>query len=231
MKFILTKLLSILALLVLGLSNADSQTLNWGSPFSESFTSNLADSQGNALNDTYTFEIGTFGDGFNPNAANAADWYTHWKAFDAASFSEGTFDPATGYVTATADMNPSGFSTSPDATSNTFNFSGLEAFLWVRNSNSPGTNSEWALVRAGSWTFPTADPECCPSEFPVNWSVSDLTSEVPVYGGQGGIQGDGVHSVSGSYFIQTYTFAAVPEPSAVLMIGMAALALARRRRS
>src|SRR6476660_4869187 len=107
MKFPPTKLLLALALFALGLSKADSQTLNWGSPFSESFTSNLADSRGNSLDDTFTFEIGTFSDGFNPNASNAADWYAHWKAFDAASFSEGTFDPATGYVTATADMNPS----------------------------------------------------------------------------------------------------------------------------
>lgn len=229
MKFTLSTLLLTLALLLLGQSSVHSQTLIWGSPQSPDFTSRLTNSNGFVLDDTYVFEIGSFDNSFNPTASNAADWSTNWRAFDAASFAEGTYNPVTGYVTATADMNPFGFSNSPQATSGTFSFAGLEAYLWVKNSNAPGPNTEWALVRAGSWTFPAADPLCCPSALPVVWSVSDLTNEVPVFGSQGGLEGGGERTVlSPTSYVQTYTF--VPEPSAALLMGMAALLLTRRRR-
>lgn len=230
MKFTLPKLLLTLALLLLGISTARSQTLVWGSPLSPDFSSKLSDSTGNPLDETFVFELGSFDNGFSPTVSNTAEWATNWKVFDAASYSEGTYDPVTGYVTDTADMNPSGFSNSPQSSSATFSFAGLQGYLWVKNSNSPVQGTEWALVRAGSWTFPAADPECCPSALPVKWSVSDLTNEVPVFGGQGGIEGGGERSVlSPSSYIQTYTF--VPEPSATLLLGIGALLLTRRRRS
>lgn len=229
MKFTLPKLLLTLALMLFGLSSVHSQTLNWISPFSPDFTSRLADSKGNALDSTFTFEIGTFKDGFTPEFSNAAEWYDQWVAFDAASYNEGTYDPVTGYVTGTAQMNALGQSTSPDATSSTFSFAGLQAYLWVRNATGPDVNSEWALVRANSWTFPAADPNCCGSSLPVNWSVSDLSNEIPIIGAQNGIEGSGARQVfSPSSYLQTYTF--VPEPSCTLLMGMAALLLARRRR-
>lgn len=230
MKFTLSKLLLTLALLLLGISTARSQTLNWGSPIHRDFSSHLSDSSGHPLDETFVFELGSFDNGFDPTASNTSQWAANWKVFDAASYLEGTFDPITGYVTATADMNPSGFSNSGQVTSPTFSFAGLQAYLWVKNSNSPVEGTEWALVRADAWTFPAADPGCCPTEHPIAWSVSDLTNETPVWGGQEGIEGDGVRSVfsPGSY-IQTYTF--VPEPSSTLLIGLGALLLTRRRRS
>lgn len=235
MKFILPKLLLMLALLMLGHSLARSQTLVWGSPMSPDFTSRLSDSEGNPLDDTFVFEIGTFDGGFEPTTQNVATWATNWRAFDAASFAEGTYDPATGYVTGTADMNPSGFSNSPDASSGSFSFAGMQAYLWVRNSSSPVPGTQWALVRATNWTFPAADPECCPGQLPVVWSVSDLSNEVPVFGGQQGIEGGGYRSVlSGTSYLQTHTFqgySVVPEPSSFLLAGFGAWLLARRRRN
>ena len=228
MKSPFAKLLLSCLLIVSGLMQAHSQTLNWGS----AVFSNLADSKGNALNDTFVFEVGTFQAGFTPDATNAAQWWSNWKIYDQANaqgVDNHSFNSSIGYFTSTADMNPNGTSSSPFTNSSTFSFSGLEGYLWVRNSTGPALQSEWALVHASGWTFPTADPACCPSDLPVEWSLSDLSNEIPKYGSQGGINGDGYHTVTGTYTLQTFSF--VPEPSAALLLGIGALLLGRRRRS
>lgn len=232
MKPPFAKLLLSCLLIAFGLMQAQSQTLNWGS----ALFSDLVDSKGNTLDETYVFEIGTFDPGSDPNfvpdSSNIGEWFSRWRVFDQAN-SQGvlnnSFDPGLGYFTSTVDMNPDGTSGSPYANSGTFNFSGLEAYLWVRNATGPTKTTEWALVRASSWIFPTADGDCCPGGLPTEWSLSDLDGETPVYGSQGGIDGDGFHTVTGNYTLQTFTF--VPEPSTTLLLGITALLLGRRRRS
>ena len=197
-----------------------SQTLDWGS---EVF-SDLVNSEGQVLDNTFIFEIGAFTDGFTPDENNVQDWVTNWRAFDRAAY-----DSFFGYFTSTVQMLDDGTSASPHASSGAPSFEGLNGYLWVRNSDSPEEGTEWFLARADSWVFPNAIPGCCDNEIPFQWSVSDLElTNVPVWGSQGGTSGAGEYTTTGPHSLQTFTF--VPEPSSLAMAGMAACLLLRRRR-
>jgi hypothetical protein len=110
-------------------------------------------------------------------------------------------------------------------------FQGMEAFIWVRNDTTPGPDTEWFLARQtvnpGSWVFPAIADPCCPNGEVTEWSISDLDTEDPVWGNQGGHLGGGEYSVTGSYDLQTHV---VPEPGTWLF-GLAGTAFLLLRRS
>lgn len=216
---VISALLSTVVLTAYGY-RAQAQTLEWGS---EVF-SDLADSDGHALDNTFVFELGTFETGFVPDETNVNLWFENWLAFDRA-----TFSPLNGYFTSTVNMQDDGTSDSPYLTSGAPSFEGLSAYLWVRNDDNPAPGSEWLLTRADSWVFPDAVPGCCANGVPTQWSISDLDGgDVPLWGSQGGVTGFGEKSATGPYELQTYTF--VPEPSSVTLAGLAGCLLLRRRR-
>lgn len=203
---------------LLAAGSGHGQTLDWGS---EVF-SDLVDSQGDTLDSVFVFELGAFVDGFVPDETNVGLWHQNWMVFDQASY-----NASLGYFTSTVTMNDDGSSSyNPSSIS----FEGLSAYLWIRNSTDPVEGTEWLLARAASWVFPNAVPGCCDNEPPLQWSVSDLaTTDVPVWGNQGGIEGAGHYTVTGNYTLQTYTF--IPEPSSGVLLLFSAAMLMRRRRA
>jgi hypothetical protein len=204
---------------------APGQTLDWGSPVA----TDIVDSQGNPITNLFVIEIGAFVDGFTPDETNVNDWFSNWRIFDAA-----TYNPTLMYFTSVASMNDDGTSTSPHSTAG-FSFEGLDAFLWIRRGDTPVEGNEWLLTRAVSsdpsatWEFPDAVPGCCDNEPNLQWSVSDLDGDdIPGWGSQGGVHGDGIYTVTGGYTLQTYTF--IPEPSSLAFVALSAAMLLRRRR-
>ena len=218
-------ILSILAFACLaGVPRLAAQQLNWGSTVGALDGSTIVDSTGAALDNTFVFELGAFLDGFTPDESNVDDWITNWRVFDQAAYNSGDI-----YFTGTANMLDDGTSDSPDQTSGAPSFEGLQAYIWIRNSDLAEEGSEWLLTRADSWTFPTATPGCCDNQGVVEWSVSDLDSgDIPVWGNQGGYEGGGSYTTTGPYTLQTYTF--VPEPSSLLLAAVSGLLVFRRRR-
>jgi PEP-CTERM motif len=200
-------------------SSSLSQTLDWGS---EVF-SDLVDSEERPLDETFIFEVGAFEIGFVPDANNVAQWSSNWQVFDRAIYNQ-----ENGYFASTAHMLDDG--TSDSNPPGGLSFEGLSAFIWVRNGDDPIVGTEWLLTRASNWVFPSANPGCCDNELQLQWSVSDLgtNGETPIWGGYDGVQGGGVFTNTGTHTLQTHTF--VPEPSSLLMLALAGVFMARRRR-
>jgi hypothetical protein len=197
------------------------QTLNWGS----AVFSDLVDSNGNTLDNTFVFEIGAFRDDFVPDDSNTGDWISHWQAFDTAAYNE-----SSGYFTSTATMDNSGFREGSTPSPGTISFEGLNAYMWIRNSDTVGETAEWMLARAGDWVFPAPDTDCCGNGLPIEWSTSDLTPTiVPVWGTQGGVAGGGLITTTGVYTLQTATFIPEPSPSMFSLLFAVVILLRRRR--
>ena len=193
---------------------AKAQTLNWGSLA----YSDLVDSKGDSLDNSFVFELGAFDPIFTPETSNIDDWFANWRVFDTATYNAGN-----GVFTGTAQIQ--------DVPGYASLFEGLEAYVWVRNGTSPGPDTEWFLARKSvdpeSWVFPSIDPGCCPNGEVTQWSVSDLGNENPVWGNQGGHLGGGDYEVTGPYDIQTHV---VPEPSALLFGVLGVVSTLHRRR-
>lgn len=211
MKFPIAKLSCFI--FALAAAKAHSQTLNWSSLTQ----SEIVDSGGNPLDNSFVFELGAFASGFVPDETNIDSWETQWRVFDTAAYS---YSPGQlGYFTGTQDaQSVAGYSSM---------FAGLKAYIWIHNN----TETEHFLASTSSdvWRFPLLVPGCCPNGEGPTWSVSDLNSDDPVWGGQLGNEGFGDHFVSGPFDIQTYV---VPEPSSSLltMVGLGLTVLRRRRK-
>lgn len=205
-------------LMMLAVSGLHAQTLDWGNDV----FGDVVDSSGNPLGNGYLFELGAFDAGFIPDETNIHEWVGHWNVFDRAAF-----NPSIGYFASSVQMLPDGTSDSPYFSEGSGSFEGLNAYLFVRNSDLAGPLSEWMLARAANWVFPVAD-DCCPGDLSIEWSLADLGDETPVFGSQQGNTGAGEVSVPGHHDLQTHTF--VPEPAAALLWAAGFLAAAARRR-
>lgn len=187
------------------------QTLNWASPV----FSQIVDSQGEALDASFTFELGVFTPGFTPEETNLADWASNWLALDQADY-----NPSIGYFTASLFL--------PDVPQYAELFAEKQAYLWVRNGTTIGGGTEWFLASASNWTLPEAFTGCCGNDIPLEWSVTDLGTTTPDYGTQNGEEGPGEIVQSGVFSLQTATV--IPEPGPIALIAMATLVLQGRRR-
>ncbi len=200
--------------ILLGAASARSQTLNWSSLTG----STIVDSQGAPIDqNTYVFELGAFEAGFTPEESNLSEWIANWRVFDTSAYA---YDQttSTSYFTGTENVQ--------NVPAYVSMFQGLSAYLFVRNN----TNTEFFLARPSNpnaWKFPLLDPGCCPNGEVTTWSVSNLTTDTPIWGTQGGVEGGGIGTF-GNYDLQTY---AVPESSTslLLIIGGSWLLVRRRR--
>lgn len=213
------------AVCMAAITPSEAQTLNWGGEFGDVLT----DSEGNLLDETFTFELGAFVTGFVPSEHDVTEWIANWRMFDTADF-----NAEDGYFTGQAFILNDVTSSNPSAS--TGNFAGLDAYLWIRDNDLPVEGSEWLLVRSGgvddAWTFPLVGGDCCDTEV-IEWSITDLdsgtTPDMPEWGRQGDARGAGEYTIntSGTSNLQTFTF--VPEPSTALLAAIAGLGLALRR--
>ncbi len=195
---------------------AHSQTLNWSSLTG----SDIVDSGGSPLDNSFVIELGTFDPTFVPDETNIDHWGDYWRVFDVADYS---YSPLSGgYFTGTQDVQ--------DVTDYASMLAGLSAYIWIYND----TKSEHFLASSSdkmgvpNWEFPALDPGCCPNGEVTTWSVSNFQNDVPVWGSQGDNHGGGEYSAPGPFDIQTHV---VPEPASALlaMLGFS-FALIRRRR-
>lgn len=206
-------ILKLVALLLAFGSSARSQTLDWGSLTQ----STIVDSQGAPLDNTFLFQLGTFDVDFTPTQSNLGEWSANWHTFDTAAYSN---DPINlGYFTGTENVQ---------TVSDYVNmFQGLQAYLWIRNT----ADTEYLLATTSSekWTFPDLNPDCCPNGEVIQWSVSDLGTDAPIWGSQLDNHGGGTYDGSGGpYDLQTHV---VPESgTSMLALLGGCLALIRRRR-
>lgn len=221
------KLLMVVCSLVIGQRSA-AQTVNWG----DTMFSDLVNSKGQALDSSYTVEIGAFASNFVPDQSNVTQWSSYWRGFDGTTINgieTPVDDGITGYFTSSVQMQAGGTSSNSAYPSLGLNFQDLQAYMWIRKGTDAQPGSEWLLARASTWTFPTYQG-CCSNNPPTEWSVSDLAAEnvVPVFGKQGDLAGAGTATDTGTHTLQTFTF--VPEPSAALLVVFGGLCLVLRRR-
>lgn len=231
----------ITALLLFGLTTisptAKATTIDWGTYIGS--TSYLFDSDGANLDDSFFFELGSFG-GFTPTEANMTDWAANWKPFDRAE-APTTWISASGIVASSAVLETD-FTTSNTNLSqlNTF-AAGEQAYIWVYKdfagnpspSPSYSSNLQWALVTndatdgnaADDWLFPVPSGHIVAS---LDWRIEDAT--VSPFGGLNNVEGPGTYSSTPPEFIlQTHT-TSVPEPSSLFLIGTVGSLFAMRRR-
>ena len=191
------------------------------------FGATLYNSQGILLDDSFTFEFGTFGSSFTPTLANISQWTTQWKLLSRA--------------TAPPDIDGHGWNSASQAFGQSFTFNsngtvqglagsatfaaGEQAYLWVSGSN------EWALVTDDTpgtsgddiWLLPAPNAQ---DPITLTWVLETATH--PVFGGANNLHSSAPGSVDpGTFTLQT---AVIPEPGSsllVLLIGV----LARLRRT
>lgn len=146
------------------------------------------------------FELGTFAPGFDPTTATPDQWVSNWIVLQGADY-----DLVDQQViqTATLESNDSPF---------TFN---TQAYIWGYTSKDVAPDSQWLLVAAPSWKWPSAT-----APLPTTFSMSDAKPQDAIYGE--------VNPESGGYHMQ-FEYVVVPEPSTALL-ACAALGLVFRRR-
>lgn len=223
-----------LALALVWTHGAQASTVFWGSSFNDS----LYDSSGNALDSTYSFEIGTFGS-FVPTYANVDQWQSNWHVIDYAYSpdSNGWNSPEQFFV-GTVGFDTDGTSHSHQDIDNNYTYNSSYSFnageivyLWAFNSKDIAPSSEWALVADEVTAAPGGNPWIIPDPTDTtgsyNWNLSDASTTI--IGGANGVQGPGEYSTTpGVFSLQT---AVVPEPgSAVLLLAAAAAHMTRRFR-
>lgn len=228
--------------------------VEWGTP---GLDDELYDSHGDAMTSAITWQLGVFGymDEFdvwhvvNPTTLNPWEYKDYWVVFDQANFelSNPLVAPMVqGYATIDDD-GYSSYRLSLDP-GDTFNFSGLDAYVWAFNTQNYEYGLEWLIYRGSglgdepAWTFPE-DPTS-PPEPEAQWIADDLNltdSDEPVWGNQNGIYGGTSKGAVASnpqlypgyeyQLLQTYTI--VPEPGTyavgVILMGLGALQWWRKK--
>ncbi|WP_395716487.1 PEP-CTERM sorting domain-containing protein [Prosthecobacter sp.] len=213
--------------------SASASTVFWYSAFNDL----LYDSNGQPLDGTYSFEIGTFGS-FLPTYQNVDLWEANWKVFD-RTFDPTPLDPNDGdpegwnvldqFFTATVVHDTLGHSDSLDANPADVFALDEKVYLWAYNSKVIVPTSEWALVSDSDFLSNSSSPWLIPDPSDTlgsyDWQLAD--ADAAIIGGVNGIQSDGGFGViPPSFSLQT---AVVPEPGSVFLLLAAAAAHVIRR--
>lgn len=189
----------------------------------------------------FVFELGAFNSGFTPLSENLSEWADNWQTFEVAQIAAdpGVFGTLFGIQ---GGMTVDGMTVSEHPQADVeFNFSGLDAYLWIKNGTDLVQGTEWFLGRSDTWVFPDTglfDTGCssCPGETPVNWSTSNFASntisdDVPLFGNQSGVLGQGVFTTTENEMedFTLQTFGVVPEPSTIILPAIIGLCVFFRR--
>ena len=210
-------------------SGASAATIAW---YSE-VDSTLLNSNGQDLDASYSFEIGTFG-AFIPTAANLDQWAANWKIMDKAFQDDAhgwNYDNQ--FYTRTVEHSTTGNSESAYANPSDVFIQGERIYLWAYNSKDLVFGSEWALVTdtvaagnsAASWVVP--DPLDPPG---TNYDMNLADAETAVFGGTNNVRGGGTFNATPAVF-NLQTASVVPEPGSALLIFAAGVATLLRRTS
>ena len=211
---------------------APAQTIFWGSAVNDL----LYDSTGAALDDSFIFEICTFGS-FLPDDSNKELWLSNWKVLDRASApASNGWDSSQSFFSSSFELLADGTSSRGPATGTGFVFSqGEQAYIWAFNSQTLNIGTEWALITNKSsdgsslddWILPPLpDPcGCTPGSESLEWRLS--TASFPDFGGLNDQYGAGNVTFNPSSFsLQTAT---LPEPGGFILLASACLAWRLRR--
>lgn len=217
-------------------------TLFWGGPV----WGEHLESDGTTMlqSGTFTFQIGAFSPGFDPNATYVDDfgnaqvdtWAANWHVFDTATYSDTNM-----FFDSKADMDANGISNGTLADTS-FDFRNAKLYIWVYDDNTydvPLSSTEcheWALISGATWTLPAdgGDQTTLPGEYRLDNATEAVIGAVdPTGTGGGAIVGTlgTLTTPSGAYDLQTATICVVPEPStSALLALLGSAALLRRKR-
>jgi hypothetical protein len=222
-------LITIASLHGLALSQAEANSIEWGS---EAFGTGLTSTGGSVTG--FTFELGTFGS-FIPDESNLPLWRDSWKLLDSTSY-----NPTTKVFTDTAtlvyDLGSSTWSpSSADVTPPSNQFAeGEQVYIWVYNNTNMDATTEWGVyTRKNStdplnpdWVLPTGPGS--QTALPQFMFTPDVNNTP--FGGTPTSTGLGEFTPpSSSFSFQTHSF--IPEPSSIFLLGIAcSMGLVRRRK-
>lgn len=223
--------------------------IDWGS---SAVNENLVTSSGGAITlSEFSIELGGFGNGFVPTQANVNQWVSNWQVFDAVTEPD---SDTSGPGGSRADIFASGTGTEArfvgtgflqaDQTSSSEDSNGFDtfgpnqqAYVFIRNSDTPDGSAEWLLYTSengNDWEFPGVNGG--QPETPGSFFVSDIDNVVFGAANAGNnrdqrFTGGGVsNDLSDDFVLRTHTFAVVPEPSSLILLICGAGGLLRRRR-
>ena len=242
--------LLLLATLAVSAPLARAAGIGWGNlAFDQDAGGNpmsLFNSHGGLLDNSFSFELGTWNTGFTPTAANVASWAANWNVISTAyapgtngwlsldSSDPGVNDPNQNpqYFTRQLIFNSDG---TVQGGSSTIFHANDQAYIWVFNNKTISSGSEWALVTDSSpgatsddiWRVP--DPSGTINQ-PVNWNL--ITADTAIFGEVNGAVGAGSAAVNpGTNRLQTFdVVSVVPEPGSALLVLLAGVAVHVRRR-
>lgn len=141
------------------------ETINWYSVAATNLTSS-----GTPMTAAFSFELGVFKDGFEPNVDNTTQWAAHWVPAQRTAYNESLrrFD---NQFTVSNNMVPFAKDT--------------DAYIWGFQGGV--ASSEWILFRYDLWTWPapTGNP---PNPNGLYWNAAEATA---VLGAIGTIDAEG----------------------------------------
>ena len=193
--------------------------LNWGGAIG---ASNFF-SDGTALDDSVTFELGFFDTITNPDISNATQWDDDFVTLDSSEY-----NPLTGFFTGSYDtttLTSDNMSLNPPA--------GTQLYIFAYTEREIGIGTEFALITGttpgldSNFIFPDLDDLTqanLTTEFRVSESDNAIVGRTNDSTGQGSRTDEPLLNASG---IQLFT---IPEPSSVMLLFIGATGLLVRRK-
>ena len=193
----------------------------------------MFDSLGSSLDDSFSFELGTFDTGFTPTAGNLSDWGANWNVLDRVTAPAASgWDSGASIFSGNMTFDGSLVSLSSAADPSYSFITGSQIYLWAYNSQTLAPGNEWALVtRTGDVDFPTEAWSIPDAAETINTSLTLTAADTVVYGGVNNVQGAGSYDTGAapsSFALQTH---AIPEPSSALLLSVGLLLAVRRKRA